>query len=595
MNTFKYIIISLSFITVLGFQSCVETPINEAVEYKDFYANLNDADAAVMGIYGKVMGIADRLVVLNELRGDMLDVTENADQDLIDLNQQKTSANNYWTNVTPIYEVIQNCNDALYNFDIMLEKNILTEDQYNERYSDIGAIRTWLYYQLGVHFGSIPYITSPVITINDAVKNQENMMDLNTLIPELIKYMKTLPTLENYKNSKLIVGTVDGVSLIPYFINKKCLLGDLYLFNNEYDNAATYYRQVLSATEDAAITGNNMTYRIYDDKAWTGGDVTYFSILFDRYNTYDEKRLFNAWKNMFKVSADDRYVKNEMIWEMTYNSNFAPEYPFVKIFGNVGQGKYYLKPSTYAINEMWGSEKLSNDYPHDCRGISGGVTKTTDGKYVVAKYTMNYDAIAKPYDNSGKWFLYRAATIHLRFAEAANRSESGNGYPRLAWALVNDGLKGSAFNWKHADGTYYRSDSVKYSSFGPGHPYPAPYYFDARWGDAPAPYIRAPWRYNGGIRGRAYLPNVNMAAITEKTDSIKAIEQMIVKEAGLELAFEGNRWTDLIRVARRLEKLNTGSGAQFLQDKMRRKYELAGLPVPDFSTEDKWYLPLYKQ
>lgn len=593
MNTVKYLIFSLLLISIVGINSCVEAPIEEAVESKDFYANLNDADAVIMGIYGKVMGIADRLVVLNELRADLLDVTTNADQDLIEINQNMASKGNYYTNITPIYEIIQNCNDALYNFKIMLDNNKMTQDEYNERYSDIGAIRSWLYYQLGVHFGTIPYITKPIVSINEAVINEENKLNLDALIPELIKFMESLPTLENYKNSKLINGTVDGISLIPFFINKKCLLGDLYLFNNEYDKAATIYRQVLSKDEDAAVTANQMSYRVYDDKAWTGGNVTYFSVLFDRYNTYDEKRLYNAWKNMFSSIADDRYVKYEMIWEMTYSSKYAPEFPFVKLFGNQGKGKYLLKPSTYAINEMWGSEKLSNDFPYDCRGISGGVTKVSDEKYTVSKYTMNYDAVNKPYDNNGKWYLYRAATLHLRFAEAANRSESGGGYPKLAWALVNDGIYGSAFNWKHSDGSSYRSDSIRYSSFGPGNPYPAPYFFDARWGDPPAPYIRAPWRYNRGIRGRAYLPNVTITA-TNKSDSITAIEQMIVKEAGLELAFEGNRWTDLLRVARRLQKLN-GTGSSFLNEKLKRKYELAGLPVPDFSTEDKWYLPFNAQ
>lgn len=53
-----------------------------------------------------------------------------------------------------------------------------------------------------------------------------------------------------------------------------------------------------------------------------------------------------------KSAADDRYVKNEMIWEITYNSTFAPEYPFVRLFGNQGKGKYILKPSKYAIDEM---------------------------------------------------------------------------------------------------------------------------------------------------------------------------------------------------------------------------------------------------
>jgi hypothetical protein len=367
--------------------------------------------------------------------------------------------------------------------------------------------------------------------------------------------------------------------LVPYFINKKCLLGDLYLFNNEYDKAASIYREVLAKNEDAASTANSTSYRVYDDKSWQSGDVTYFSILFNRYTPDNANTLYNAWVNMFHNSADNSSVKNEMIWEMTFNSNYQPEFPFSKLFIADETGNYSLKPSKYAIDEMWGSEKLTNGFPYDCRGVSGGVTKLSNGEYKVAKY------------NTGKWYLYRAALLHLRFAEAANRSESGGGYPKLAWALVNDGIKGTAFNWKHTDGTSYRGDSIKMSSYGPGQPYPAPYFFDARYVDQP--YFRAPWRYNGGIRGRAFLPNVDLSNITSKEDSITAVEQMIVKEAGLELAFEGHRWTDLIRVARRLQKLN-GTGGQFLYNKMHRKYELAGLQVPDFSNENNWYLPLYK-
>lgn len=589
MKTFKYIGLTLIVSLTIGLHSCVDADISEAVAYDDFYSTLDDADAAVMGIYGKVMGIADKIVVLNELRGDMLDVTLNADQALLDINNQKATKDNYWADITPIYSVIQNCNDALVNFDIMLKSNKLTKDQYNERYADIGAVRTWLYYQLGVQFGTIPYITEPVVTMNDLSKHQTKL-NLDQLIPELIRFMENLPTLEDYKNSKLITGTIDGVSLIPYFINKKALLGDLYLFNNEYDKAASMYRQILSKEENAAVTSNNYHYRIYDDKSWQSGDVNYFSVLFNRYTPDDINKFYNAWTNMFKKPADDRYVKYEMIWEMTYKSQFAPEYPFVKIFGTQGKGEYLLKPSKYAIDEMWGSERLRNSFPYDCRGISGAVAKTADGRYAVAKYSYNYDP-ATPYDNSGKWFLYRAGLLHLRFAEAANRSESGGGYPRLAWALINDGIIGDAFAWKHADGSSYRGDSIKYSSFGPGNPYPAPYYFDGRFIDLP--YFRSPWRYNGGIRGRANLPNVSMEAVKNKQDSITFVENMIVKEAALETAYEGHRWTDLIRIARRMQKLN-GTGGQFLHDKMKRKYELAGLPVPDFSQESSWYLPLYQ-
>lgn len=591
MKTIKNIAIALSITMIFSLPSCVDVDIAEVVDYEDFYATLDDADAAVMGIYGKVMGIADRLVVLNELRGDMLDVTLNADQDLIDINLHQADANNYWSDVTPIYEVIHNCNDALHNFNIMLEDKRLTQDQYNERYSDIGAIRSWLYYQLGVHYGTIPYYTNPIASTTDLSDQSVSMLNLDQLIPELIQFMESLPTLEDYRNSKLITGTIDGVSLIPYFVNKKLILGDLYLFNNEYDKAALTYRQVLAKNEDASATGNSLDYRIYTDRSWQGGTVTHFTILFNRFTPDDSRNYYNAWVNMFKNSADDRYVRQEMIWEMTFNTKFAPTYPFIKLFSTEGQGEYLLRPSEYAMDEMWGKEQQTNGFPFDGRGIDGGVLQLPDGRYAVNKYTMNYDAVTSPYDNSGKWFLYRAALLHLRFAEAANRSESGGGYPRLAWALTNDGVIGNAFAWRRSNGSLFRGDSIRYSSYGPGEPYPAPYYFDGRFTDQP--YFRSPWRYNGGLRGRANLPNVDLSHITNKQDSIAAIEKMIIKEAALELAYEGHRWTDLIRVARRLQKLN-GTGGQFLNDVMHRKYELAGLPVPDFSNESNWYLPLHR-
>lgn len=591
MRTIKNIFIALGLSLSIGFYSCVDVDIAEVVDYDDFYATLDDADAAVMGIYGKVMGIADRLVVLNELRGDMLDVTLNADHDLIAINLHQADADNYWADVTPFYEVIQNCNDALHNFDIMLEERRLTLDQYNERYSDIGAVRSWIYYQLGVHYGTIPYYTEPIASVKDLKTFQPRMLSLDELIPELISFMESLPTLEDYRNSKLITGTIDGVSLVPYFINKKCLLGDLYLFNNEYDKAAQIYRQVLARTEDAAITANQEFYRIYVDRSWQGGTVNHFTVLFNRFTPDDTRNIYNAWVNMFINPADNRFVRHEMIWQMTYNTRFAPVYPFIRLFGASGKGEYLLRPSVYAIDEMWGSERQRNGYPYDVRGVGGGVRELADGRFVVDKYSMNYDPVSAPFDNSGKWFLYRAATLHLRFAEAANRSESGGGYPRLAWALTNDGIIGDAFRWRRENGSEFRGDSIMFSSFGPGQPYPAPYYFDGRFVDQP--YFRSPWRYNGGIRGRANLPNVSLAHLTTKQDSINAIEKMIVKEAALELAYEGQRWTDLIRVARRLQKID-GSGGQFLNDVMRRKYELAGVAAPDFTNVNNWYLPLHR-
>ena len=49
----------------------------DQLDVTNAYQNVYDADAAVVGIYGKFMALADRYVILNELRGDLLNYTSN--------------------------------------------------------------------------------------------------------------------------------------------------------------------------------------------------------------------------------------------------------------------------------------------------------------------------------------------------------------------------------------------------------------------------------------------------------------------------------------------------------------------------------------
>lgn len=596
MDALKILLSLICSCFLLFNTACVDAEIGEAVEYDDYYQTLDDADASILGLYGKFIELSEQVVVLNELRSDLLDVTPNADVDLQEINRNKPGADNPWASVLNFYSVIQNCNDILYNFDKMYKENKLTTDQYKERYSDVGAMRCWLYYQLGVHFGRVPYITEPVVDYRDLDRYNDKVLSLDALIDELIAFMKGLPTLEEYQNSKLVESgaTVDGYSLSSFFINKKCLLGDLYLFANRYEEAAAIYREVLAFGEDLDATNRNQyrKNRIYNF-VWipSNGEVDHFAILYNRFKPEDAASVYNAWKGMFQLPADNRGVKEEMIWEISFDYKYAPSYPFIELFYNQGNGKYLLKPSQHAIENLWGGEKQRNGVPYDARGISGGVEKTASGEYLVAKYSLNYDPV-KPLEQSGKWFLYRSALLHLHYAEAANRA----GYPKLALALLNDGIPGEQFLWKRADGTTCRGDSIQQSSFGPGNNYPAPYYFDGRQSDRP--YFRSPWRSNAGIRGRANLPNISLEGLATKQDSIAYIEKMLIKEAALELAFEGHRWTDLIRVAKRNQKpqhqINGYTGVQFLTEVLSGKYQLAGLPMPDLSDESKWYLPLYE-
>lgn len=587
-------LVILLFPVLIFSTSCVDTIPEEVIDHKDYYAGVDDADNAILGLYGQFMELAGQVVVLNELRADLLDVTSNATPYLQEINLNAPSRNNPWTDVSKFYGVIQTCNDILYNFDIMLEKNRMKEAEYNERYSDVATLRTWIYFQLGIHFGKVPYITEPLVTIDDLNQFKSNELTLDELIPELIRCMDSLPTLENYQDSKLVQQTLDGYSLAPYFINKRCLLGDLYLFNNDYESAARVYREVLAYGEDLDPTDRNCyrKNRLYTE-VWKTGTPDWYQILYRDGKIDDFNSLYNAWSNMFFATTTGRSGLEEMIWFIAYDSNFEPKYPFLELFnpsGNNG-GKYYLKPSKYAVDSVWGSETQVNGFPFDARGLTGAYQKLGEENYVWKYSYYGETTTASSGWPKGSWFLYRAATLHLRYAEAANRA----GYPKLAWALVNDGLSGGTFDYRKADGTIYPQDSIKITGNSPFDPYPFPYSFDARY-KTTAPRITTAWRSNGGVRGRANLPNKPFpATCTTLHDSILFVEQLIISESAKELGFEGNRWQDLLRIARRLNIETPGEGTRFLWDKnIKKKYELSGVTGVDLSSENNWFLPLYR-
>ena len=112
-------VVSLLLITTACSKLFELTP-EDTLTKAQVYQNIYDADAAIVGIYGKFMGLAKQHVILNELRADLIDVTDNADEQLRQINNHNVTTNNVYADPRPYYELILNCNDVLKNFKIML-------------------------------------------------------------------------------------------------------------------------------------------------------------------------------------------------------------------------------------------------------------------------------------------------------------------------------------------------------------------------------------------------------------------------------------------------------------------------------------------
>ncbi|MCD8260279.1 MAG: hypothetical protein LUD15_01255 [Bacteroides sp.] len=223
------------------------------------------------------MELAEPIVVLNELRADLMDITYNSSRDIQEINLGTPSSGNKYTDITPFYSVIQNCNDMLYNFKIMKDENRLTEDEYKERYSDVVGLRSWVYFQLGIQFGEVIYLTEPVISVEDVLKTQgQRTIDFDTLLDELIACVEdSQVSLDNYANSSLIEYYLDGYELSFFFVKKQLLLADLYLWRGDYLKAATLYRKVLATNEDQEATLNHLSYKL-NCAVWYSNSTPYF-------------------------------------------------------------------------------------------------------------------------------------------------------------------------------------------------------------------------------------------------------------------------------------------------------------------------------
>ncbi len=530
--------------------------------YRDKY----DADAAVRGIYGKLTNLAAQYVIMNELRADLMDVTGNAGIYLRQVNLHDVKADNPYADPQPFYSLINDCNDALENFTIMVNDLKLSREEYNQRYSDIAALRSWLYLQLVIHYGNVPYITKTIDRVDDLkmLTNSEfPVLSIEQMVDTLLNFMESIPYKDPYTDLTLRT-SIDGYNTSVMFIDKEIFLGDLHLWHNNYLQAASYYKTVMERD-----IGNNTfdSYKVVYGDVYT---LTNFNSGYYRYYYYDKNSAINNWPLMFFEQQTIEYY-NEWFWVLYFHSNYAPTNPFIDLFSNTA-GKYYLKPSLLAIDN-WDTQVQQNEFKGDFRGNSGSY-KMINGQPVIMKYIANYSSL-NPFDKSGKWFLCRAGGIHLRFIEAANR----DGKYKLAYSLLNNGIRNNYSVPDAADITYLERTNL-----------PFPYDFDARKADGnQIPLgVRGLWHRNIGIRGRVYLQN---KVIPGGTDSLSYIEELVIDEAALELAFEGQRWGDLVRIAIRR------NDPAFLADRIYSKLNKAGYPeASDVRTKllnrDNWFLPL---
>lgn len=534
---------------MLSCEDMLNVDLKDVVTSDKNFKNDFDSRAAALGIAGLFQEtLADQYILLGELRADLLDVTLNADEYMRQLSVHSVDPSNPYLNPGNFYKIILSCNDALSNINIMNQEGRISLTNYSRDYSEIAAFRCWMYYLLAVHFGSVPYVTETIEDIDMTDINSYPVVSLDNMIDSLAAFMSSLPSL----------GMTDwGISIDDYgginraFVDKTMFLADLFLWKGYYREAAVLYRTIMDEGNDLASLDKYKCSYYFGYNYPAGGGF--------------------SWPNMFKtyiggISSSAQY--REWRWFCIVDNRFDQTNSLVKWFsGNYGQ--YMLKPSYLSISN-WKEQHLINGKPGDLRG-EGASWADENGNPVVQKYLFG---VTSQFNQDADLFIFRGGTVFLRYAEAANRL----GYCRLALAILNSNGLAADSRARELDDYVFRFDSTA----------------TARLWTRENQYK---YRDSYGVRGRCYVAPPEIPELSSKQDSIIYIENIISQEYALELAYEGDRWQNLMRIANRREKEAAGTGVQFLADAVARKFEVNGdngtaaLVRTRLLIKDNWFLP----
>ncbi|MDX1359331.1 MAG: hypothetical protein R3232_10915, partial [Clostridia bacterium] len=99
-----------------------------------------------MGLYGLQQDLVEQLMILGELRGDLLNITENADAEMIEVYNFNISKTNKYASPTGFFKLISACNNFIRVLEVehpdVMDKEAEV-DNYDKLYGEALTMRAW--------------------------------------------------------------------------------------------------------------------------------------------------------------------------------------------------------------------------------------------------------------------------------------------------------------------------------------------------------------------------------------------------------------------------------------------------------------------
>ena len=416
-----------------GFTACEDMlgVSSTSIQYEDRHTlnSAGDSLYSVIGILSKLQHIADRTVLLGELRGDLVTDNENTEKDLRELINHDVKASNVYMDYSDYYAVINNCNYFLAKVDT----NVIVSGQkvMLKEVAVVKGIRAWTYMQLALIYQAVPFITEPILSLQDAEKAEEkceykNLEDMcDYFIPELLPYVDI--ELPNY-------GTINDFDSQRFFFPIRLLLGDMYLWKGMYMESFKHYADYVSERDLSTV--------MYGVSAGSFSQTTNDIVGLGWYSSSQENisvirmassKLYGTISNLENIfsptdlNEGKRAVSPSRLWKelaekqvFAYQTNANDKVRYLSCGDLRAIGTYYFewddgsfRPDRVSSSEAWYRVDVDNKY-------------LQNSKYGSSAMLGVEDAIV----------VYRIGNVFLRMAEAANRL----GAPDVALLILKNGL-----------------------------------------------------------------------------------------------------------------------------------------------------------
>ncbi len=485
-----------------------------------------DTIYSVTGIINKLQNIADRTVLLGELRGDLVDVTSATSSDLRDVALFNVGDSNVYNSPKDYYSVINNCNYFLAKADTSL-KNNRNEKIFKKEYAAVKAYRAWTYLQLVINYGKVPFVTEPILSKADAEKTypKKGIKEIcDYFIQDIAPYADVdLPT----------YGSIRGGDSHLFFIPVYVVLGDLNLWAGNYKDAAwSYYKYIDFRTLN---TGMNGGYWDQNEFSYRSPNDTYSDLFYDE--TYNSNSDIVSIIPMDSCEAEGNYSKLRELYNAQEANNYTVSIvPSTALF-NLSESQKYCNYSTKGV-VSYAPTDLEKHKSGDLRLYCSYYTYSRK----IDKKTTLLQRIYK--FSSRNVFIYRKTGIYLRMAEALNRA----GFPRFAYEILSTGLNNASIQKDVLP--YYPSDSLWIKSFN----FPnTEYITNTAENNQNTQGVHS--RGSGYSQYNEYYKfptdTTIKDSLSQQAYRIEKVEDMIMDENALETSFEGYRFYDLMRVALR--------------------------------------------